>query len=138
MNYTELLDIVRSDPRYPVAAYVFTIESLDYTSAKITHAEEVGDRTPGHITGREFVLGMIEFARKELGVFARTFFELWNIQTRDDIGEIVFNLIDAEFLSKTESDQRSDFHNLLSLEQALTEGVTIHWDSTAALRRRVR
>jgi uncharacterized repeat protein (TIGR04138 family) len=64
-------------------------------------------------------------ARGEFGLLARTVFRQWGITRSDDLGEIVFNLIDANLLSKTERDRRSDFEGICDLEQALTDGFTI-------------
>jgi uncharacterized repeat protein (TIGR04138 family) len=53
---------------------------------------------------------------------ARVVFHLWGINRTADFGEIIFNLIDAELLSKTESDRREDFHDVLDLDRELRDG----------------
>ena len=53
---------------------------------------------------------------------ARTVFRQWGIRRTDDLGEIVFNLIEASLLSKTDADDRADFHDVFDLDQALTDG----------------
>ena len=49
----------------------------------------------------------------------------WGIDRTDDIGEIVFNMIEAKLLSKTEADNRADFHQVYDLDKALADGYTI-------------
>ena len=52
-------------------------------------------------------------------------FRQWGIRTTDDFGEIVFNLIKAERLSKSDRDDPDDFHDLFDLDKALAEGFEI-------------
>ncbi len=52
-------------------------------------------------------------------------FRQWNIRATDDIGNIVFNLIRAERLSKSDRDDPDDFHDVFDIEKALTEGFAI-------------
>jgi uncharacterized repeat protein (TIGR04138 family) len=59
---------------------------------------------------------------------ARTVFRLWGIERTDDFGEIVFNLIDAGLMSKTDKDDRSDFRGVYDLDQALVEGFQFRLD----------
>jgi uncharacterized repeat protein (TIGR04138 family) len=57
---------------------------------------------------------------------ARVVFHLWGIDRTDDLGAIVFNLIDANLLSKTDNDRCTDFHDLLDLDDALLNKFEIH------------
>ncbi len=59
---------------------------------------------------------------------ARTVLHLWGIHKTDDIGEIVFNLIDAELMSRTAEDTRADFHEVFDLDAALVHGYRIELD----------
>ncbi len=68
---------------------------------------------------------MIDLARKEFGLLARLVFRQWGIHRTTDIGEIVFNLIDAGLLSKNESDCREDFESPMNLERALVADYVI-------------
>jgi uncharacterized repeat protein (TIGR04138 family) len=47
-----------------------------------------------------------------------TVFEEWGIRQCSDFGEIVFNLIEAGVLSKTEKDSRADFAEGYDFEEA--------------------
>jgi uncharacterized repeat protein (TIGR04138 family) len=42
----------------------------------------------------------------------------WNLHRSEDIGEIVFNMVNACVLSKTERDKREDFQNGYDFEEA--------------------
>jgi uncharacterized repeat protein (TIGR04138 family) len=49
-------------------------------------------------------------------------FRQWGVRTTDDFGEIVFKLIAAERLSKSDRDDPDDFHDLFDLEKTLADG----------------
>ena len=43
----------------------------------------------------------------------------------DDFGEIVFNLVEAELMSKTDDDTRADFHSIYDLDEAFSSSFRI-------------
>src|SRR6478672_1445573 len=112
MRFPEITDIVHRDRRYSYEAYEFVFEALNHTQQMVGRVP-VGGEKPGeehHVSGKEILEGAVDLAREEFGFLARTVFHQWGIRTTDDLGEIVFNLIKAALLSKTESDSRADFH----------------------------
>ncbi len=50
-----------------------------------------------------------EYAADQFGPMADLVFERWGVRSMADFGEIVFNLIDAELLSRRPTDSRLDF-----------------------------
>ena len=96
-----LRGIIARDPRYAAEAYQFVFEALEYTYGMI------GERR--HVTGGELLEGARRYAIEQYGLMARTVLEHWGIRRCEDIGEIVFNLVDHGLLSKTEADSRDDF-----------------------------
>ncbi len=134
MHYAGLAEVVRRDPRYVYEAYEFVFEALRYTQAMLDRLppEERGGE-PGaqhHVSGRELLEGIRQYALRQFGLMARTVFHLWGIDRTDDFGEIVFNLVEANLMTRTEHDQRSDFHAVFDLDQALAEGYQIKLDET--------
>jgi len=118
-NADELLgDCLARDPRYAREAYVFVSESLGYT------VQKTGRK--GHVTGRELCEGLTEFALQQFGRLARTVLENWGVRRSEDIGEIVFNMVDAGLLRKTDEDRREDFSGVLDLGEALDRGFELH------------
>ena len=135
----QIWDIFRHDPRYPVEAYQFVLDGLNFTQEKLGRVPTPAAHSPGknenHISGSELVEGVCELARREFGFLAKVVFHQWGIRQSDDIGEIVFNMIESELLSKTESDSRADFHNLCNIDRALSEGFTINMDEIVRSKR---
>jgi len=50
---------------------------------------------------------MREFALKEYGPMSKAVLNEWGIKTTDDIGQIVFNLVNASVLGKNDTDSRT-------------------------------
>lgn len=98
--------ITRRDVRYDGNAYFFLREALDY-SIKVMNKPAQG---PGrHISGQELVEGIRQFALQEYGPLAKSVLAHWGIKRCEDFGELVFNLVEAGVLGKTEADRREDF-----------------------------
>ena len=93
--------IVARDPRYRPEAYDFVRGALD-CAGKI-----LGVR--GHLTGGQLLEGVRWLAIESYGPMARTVLEHWGVRRTEDIGEIVFNMVDIGLLSRTEGDSREDF-----------------------------
>ena len=56
------------------------------------------------------------------GMMAPVVFRQWGLRRTDDFGNIVFNLIRAEKLSKSDRDEPDDFRDLFDIDAALTAG----------------
>lgn len=128
-----LAEVVRKDPRYAYEAYEFIFQALHHvqqTLGRLPPRQDEGDdpEPRHHVSGRELLEGARSLALREFGLMAHTVFKMWGIRKTDDFGEIVFNLIDAELMSKTPEDSRADFHELFDLDQALKEGYRIQLD----------
>jgi uncharacterized repeat protein (TIGR04138 family) len=127
--HTGIAEVVRRDPRYVYEAYEFVFEALTYTLKRLQRlprpkpGEEPGPQH--HVGGRELLDGIRDYALVQFGLMARTVFRLWGINRTDDFGEIVFNLVEANLMSKTDQDSRADFHDIFNLDEALTQGFEI-------------
>jgi uncharacterized repeat protein (TIGR04138 family) len=99
--------------RYRLEAYQFLLNALNYT---VKSREKQGLK--GHVTGGELLGGIREFGLREYGFLARTVFEQWGVRETDDFGEIVFELVEAEVLSKQDTDRKQDFAKLYDFGDA--------------------
>jgi len=107
----ELLnDILARDPRYTVEAYAFVRDGLDSTVRSL--------KKPRHVSGQELLEGIREFAIEEFGPMAKTVLNGWGIQQTEDVGEIVFNMVETGLLGKTDEDSREDFANGYDFDEA--------------------
>ena len=99
-------EICARDPRFAAESYYFLREGLDFTVKTLQKPAEGPER---HVTGQELADGLRQYALQEFGPLALTVLRAWGIQRTEDFGEIVFNLVEAGKLGKTEKDSRADF-----------------------------
>ncbi len=102
--------IVAHDRRYTFDAYQFVLEALNYTYRMVKKRR--------HVAGQELLEGVRRYALERYGPMARTVLEHWGIRSCEDIGEIVFNLVDNGLLNKTEKDSRDDFKGGYDFKEA--------------------
>jgi uncharacterized repeat protein (TIGR04138 family) len=119
IGFTEALDsIVASDPRYQRDAYVFLRNALDFTTK---HQKKIKGATVRHVSGPELLDGVRQYALKEFGPMVMTVFDNWGVHSCGDIGNMVFNLIDAGIFGKTEEDSIEDFKNVYDFKEAFVK-----------------
>ena len=105
------LESVRGrDPRFGRGAY-------DFVRLAVNYASEVYFASGTHVTGPELLEATRRFARERYGLLAPEVFEAWGVRSSEDFGVIVFNLIEAGVLSKTEDDSLDDFRGVCEFEQ---------------------
>ena len=122
-------DIIRRDPRYSAEAYRFVMDALSYT------IHQIGERR--HVTGRELLFGIRDFALDCWGLMARHVLDAWGVRSTDDFGEIVFNLINAGILSKTDRDSKDDFKNVYGFLEAFDKSYSPELDKYGHIRRKI-
>lgn len=107
----EILEQLRErDPRFDVKAYLFVMSALHSVVESL-------DR-PRHISGRELSEGVRELALERFGPLARTVLEHWGIRQTEDVGDIVFALVDSGILMKQDEDTPEDFRAIFDFEEA--------------------
>ncbi len=98
---TAILDLSQKHGRYKANAYKFTLDAVQFTVNRLPERR--------HVSGQELLQGMRDLALQAFGPMTKTVFEQWGITRTEDFGEIVFHLVEAGLLGKTEADRRSDF-----------------------------
>jgi uncharacterized repeat protein (TIGR04138 family) len=98
--------ICAKDPRYPADAYYFLREALDFTVKSLKKSGTGADR---HVSGRELLEGWRQCALQEFGPLTLTVLHAWGVRRTEDVGELVFNLVESGRLGKTDKDSRADF-----------------------------
>jgi uncharacterized repeat protein (TIGR04138 family) len=116
IGFAEALEsIVANNPRYHRDGYIFLRDALDFTTKQQKKIKGVSVR---HVTGPELLDGVRQHALKEFGPMVMTVFDSWGIQSCEDVGHMVFNLIGAGVFGKTEEDSIKDFKNVYDFEEA--------------------
>ncbi|HWP38990.1 MAG TPA: Minf_1886 family protein [Gemmatimonadales bacterium] len=102
------------DGRYHPRAYVFVLAALEY------HHRKAGAR--GHVGGRDLALACRDFALEHFGLTARTVLSHWGVESTEDIGRIVYVLIEAGLLIRQPSDRIEDFAGVYDFTEAFERG----------------
>jgi len=132
--------LLQRDPRYKLDAYLFVLEALSFAQESLGLGAEPpledlepvrGDAAPRtrsgrprrkpaerHLTGQELCEAARHYAIQQYGYLARTVLAAWGVRTTDDLGEIVFNMIDIGQMRKTRKDKREDFHGVYDFDEA--------------------
>ena len=98
------------NPRFHEKAYLFLLSAL--------HEVLEGLEEPRHISGEELAKGVRGLALKQYGPMARTVLAHWGIHSTEDLGDIVFAMVECGVLIKRDEDQREDFQDLFDFEEA--------------------
>ena len=109
--------ILKKDKRYKLEAYTFVLSALNYTLNKIG--------TKRHLTGQELLLGIKDLAKEQYGLMAKEVLAHWGVHETIDFGHIVFNLIEAKLLSKTDEDKLDDFKDVYDFNEAFVKDYSI-------------
>jgi len=108
--------LTRRDARYRAGAYEFVLEALDFAMLHFgKHRRRGPDR---HLSVHELLDGIRSFAVTQFGPLGRLVLESMGIYSTADLGEIVFNLVDAGLLNKQDADSKEAFARGFSFHQA--------------------
>lgn len=137
-EHVATLRTVAQGTKYPVEAFEFVERGLEFTVLRM-HGEldeasepEQGEALEGgqdqasrHVTGQQLCHGLRELALVEYGSLARTVLRRWRINASEDFGRIVFAMIDARMMNKTEQDSIRDFVNVYDFDEAFAPAVLL-------------
>ena len=114
-----VMEICETDTRYNPETYAFVREGLDHTIKILKRQTPSG--TKSHVTGQELLNGLREYALREFGPMSKTVLNDWGVKNCEDFGQIVFNLVNAGVLGKTDSDSLSDFKGGFNFDEAFVQ-----------------
>lgn len=115
--FDRIREIVKRDPTYRIEAYCYVFEALDYTLR--------GLEKPRHVSGQELCRGIRDLAIERFGPLSRTVFKHWGVTKTEDFGRIVFNLIEAELMGKTDTDRLEDFRDVYDFAEVFERNLKI-------------
>lgn len=100
-------------PQYDPKAYSFVLMALQKVSTGLEERR--------HLHASELAEGVLELAHEEFGPLAAEVMQNWGLETTEDIGQIVFALVEKGVMKAREEDRREDFENLFALSERLEE-----------------
>jgi len=107
---TPVLDRLRVRfPQYRDPAYLFVLCALEHTIREVL-------QEPRHATGAELAEGCRRLAIARFGPLARSVLAYWGIHSTEDLGELVFALVECGVLRANDDDRLEDFDGLYDFE----------------------
>jgi len=119
-----LRQLARDAGPYPAEAYEFIQRGLSHTVQKL-HGTVTEPTASRHVSGQELCEGLREYALMQWGLLARTVLRRWGIASTLDFGRIVFALIDAGQMQRTDEDTLDDFRDVYNFKTGFEAGYRI-------------
>lgn len=117
----ELKRVMNRGGAYPPEAFQFVKDGMAHT-VKMVYGEGNADHDDAadrrHISGQQLCLGLKDFASKRYGLLAKAVLSKWHVEGTSDFGKIVFAMIEAELIRKSEGDSIQDFDNVFDFDEA--------------------
>ncbi|MEM7754895.1 MAG: Minf_1886 family protein [Planctomycetota bacterium] len=113
---------------YSPRAYEFLRDGLAHAVRNV-HGEDTAQRLPldddesRHVNGQELCLALRDYAIERYGLMARLVLGRWNIHKTDDFGKIVFAMVDAGLMRKTDDDTLEDFQGVFDFDEDFGSGL---------------
>jgi uncharacterized repeat protein (TIGR04138 family) len=122
LEFSEIVGLIcKEDSRFDRKAYNFVRLALDQTVKELKRKSPERTGKSQHVTGAELLLGIRKHALEQFGPLTKTVLNTWGITRCADFGDIVFNLIEYNVFSKTDSDRREDFTDLYDFDEAFVK-----------------
>lgn len=102
------------DRRYSPDAYALVMDSVAYA------IQTIGK--PRHISAAELLVHLCQFAKGKYGILAYSMLEMWGLRSTEDIGAVVYALIDEGELTEQEGDSLGGFSSVFDLHEKLEIG----------------
>ena len=121
---------VAGQTKYPPDAFIFIQRGLDHTVRAI-HGEAGPDYDPEsedsdrHVSGEDLCKGLRDFAISQYGLMARTVLSHMKIYHCEDFGRIVFAMVDAGLMKKTDDDTLADFVDVFEFADAFRQELVL-------------
>lgn len=102
------------DGRYQERGYLFVLAALEFAQGRLPARR--------HLRGAELAWACRDFALEQFGMLAPAVLEYWGVTTTEDLGRIVFLLIDVGLLARQDSDQIEDFDRVYDFAEVFRVG----------------
>lgn len=111
-----VVSILKRDKRFDPHAYFFLKDALDFTLKRIA---ENNNGQARHVSGPELLEGFRDFSLEQFGPMASTLMTEWGLRQCQDVGDMVFHLIEEQVFGKQDSDRREDFSEAFDFQESL-------------------
>ena len=109
-------NVIVADGRYPPEAFGFLHEGLARAVREV-YGEAIEQGARQHVSGQQLCCALRELATERWGLLARTVLDKWNIRETIDFGNMVYLLIDHNFMKRTDTDSIEDFRDVFGFAE---------------------
>jgi uncharacterized repeat protein (TIGR04138 family) len=102
------------DGRYHERGYLFVLAALEFAQSRLPARR--------HLGGAELAWACRDLAFEQFGLLAGSVLAYWGITSTEDIGHIVFLLIDVGLLARQPSDRLEDFDAVYDFAEVFRTG----------------
>ena len=116
-------------------AFQFIRDGLGHTVAMV-HGQEAAESLSDdedesrHVSGRDLCNGLRDYAIRRYGLLAKTVLNHWGVTETEDFGKIVFALVHAGLLRKTDDDTIDDFRGVFDFEDEFRNSIDDSLDTS--------
>jgi uncharacterized repeat protein (TIGR04138 family) len=103
--------------QYHERAYLFVLATIEFLQNRL--------EVRRHVSGPELAWACRDFAQQQFGLLAQGVLTHWGITRTEDIGRIVFTLVEVGLLVTQPGDTESDFEGVYQFADAL--GDSYEW-----------
>jgi uncharacterized repeat protein (TIGR04138 family) len=101
-----------SDEEYHERAYLFVLATIEFLQSRLEARR--------HVTGAELAWACRDFAVERFGLLAQPVLEHWGVRRTDDIGRIVYALVEAGLLAALPTDREDEFAGVYEFGEAFS------------------
>ena len=102
--------ILAREARYPERAYLFVLATIEYLQSRL--------EVRRHVSGPELAWACRDFAREQFGLLAPHVLGHWGVTRTEDLGRLVFTLVDVGLLVTQPGDLEADFEAVYQFDDA--------------------
>ena len=135
-GFQEAVDkICREDTRYQAEAYAFLRDSLEVTMKR---RKKTRKESGSHVGAEELLDGFRLHALDEFGPMSLMVLDYWGLRATEDVGNMVFNLVNAQVFGKTDEDTIESFRDVFDFAEVFVspfqpEGESLNADRASAV-----
>ena len=98
---------------YDERAYLFVLATVEFVQARLPVRR--------HVTGAELAVACRDLALEQFGLLARQVLAHWGITRTEDLGRVVFTLVEVGLLVTQPGDREQDFAGVYDFQEAFTD-----------------
>jgi uncharacterized repeat protein (TIGR04138 family) len=109
---TDMIDAIfelsKKHGKYPPGAYILVFEVLDFVSKEMKKPKQ-------HLTGRQLALSTFAYCLHRYGGLSKMVWENLGMASSEDLGQIVFHLVEEGLIGRQEQDRVEDFDQIYTI-----------------------